>query len=161
MAVVEVVDSRPQWSPNSHYFKETHKWDVTKSQGGMRPDSFQEFPRMLYMAKRKEDGAPLRCNDPLDERFSASCQLEVGNEIELERAERDGWRKSPGEAMAYVEEQGDIKALATAHRHFEDKRLSEKAQAEAKAVDESTAEQVPEITEQPRARRGRPPNPKA
>jgi len=153
---VEIVDSRPQWSPNSHYFKETHKWDISKSQGGMRPDSFQEFPRMLYKAQRKEDGAPLRCNDPNDERFSASCQLTVNNEFEFERATRDGWRKSPAEAMAYVEEQGDIKALAAAHRAFEDKRLSEKAQAEAKAADESTADHLAEIPEKPLVRRGRP-----
>lgn len=153
---VDEVDSRPQWSKNSHYSKETSKWDLPKSRGGMRPDSKEEFPKMVYMARRKEDGGPWIVNDPQDEQFSRTCQLTVNDESQLARALNDGWRETPGEALHYAKvEHPEKVALQTAHRHHDDRRLSPKAQAEAREADESTSEHLPEIPEKPRGRKPR------
>lgn len=149
------VTSTPRWAPESHYAKEMAKWNKPRSQGGMRPDGFEPFPKMLYRARRPDSGGPILCVDPRNEQWSTANQHTVGNEAELERAMREGWRKSPQEAIAYAQGLEDDIANAAAHRAYEDRNMGEKAKAEAQAADEATAEHLPEIQEAPR-RRGRP-----
>ena len=143
------------------YAKEMRRWNTPKSQGGMRPDRFEEFPKMLYKARRPETGGPLRVIDPRDERFSEGNCLTVGDAHEERRALDDGWRNTPDEAIARAQAFEDEISTAAAERQNAEKRMSEKARAEAQAVDDATYEHVPEITPQAvsevKKRRGRPP----
>ena len=141
------VTSLPRWAPESHYAKEMRKWE--------KPYRFQKFPQMLYQARKPASGGPYICADPRDESFSRSCQREVGNEAELEKAVREGWHEDATEAVAYMQGLDDDIAKAAAHRAHEDRNMSEKARDEAEAADAATADHVPEIAEQ-RRRPGRP-----
>lgn len=136
-------------NPNSGYSKETRKWDTPKSQGGMRPDRYEHFPKMVYKARRPDTGGPIRCVDPGNEQFSGSNQYTVRSEGELREALENGWRETPAEAVEYATKLEDFVSTAAAHRHFEDKKLSEKARAEAQAHDEASYEHLPAIPEAP------------
>ena len=133
----------------TNYDKESRKWETTRSQGGMRPDAFQNYPLMLYKAKKKPEGGPFLCVDPYDESFSTNNQLIVGNPEEEERARNQGWKATPQEAIAHAKALEDEIAFAAAERQTADRLLSEKARAEAKAVDDATFEHVAEIPESP------------
>lgn len=143
------------------YAREMRKWNTPKSQGGMRPDHPEEFPKMLYKARRPETGGPLAVINPRDERFSEANCLTVGDAHEEQRAKDDGWRNTPAEAIARAEAFEDAISVAAAERQNAEKRMSEKARAEAQAVDDATFEHVPEITPalvaEVKKRRGRPP----
>jgi hypothetical protein len=89
-------------NPNSGYSKEARKWDLPKSQGGMRPDHYEHFPKMIYKARRPDSGGPIRCVDPGNEQFSGSNQLTVRSEAELREALENGWRETPQEAVEYA-----------------------------------------------------------
>lgn len=155
------MSSVPQWNQNSNYAKELRKWDLPKSQGGMRPDSFQMFPKMVYRARRPDSGGPILSVDPRDEKFSAQNQLIVNSESEWTKAKDNGWRDTPQEAIAYANSLEDAVSMAAAHRAHEDKRMSEKAKAEAAAADAETAEHLPEIPEKRRVGRPRKVDPAA
>jgi hypothetical protein len=136
-------------NPNSGYSKEARKWDLPKSQGGMRPDHYEHFPKMIYKARRPDSGGPIRCVDPGNEQFSGSNQLTVRSEAELREALENGWRETPQEAVEYATKLEKFISDAAAHRHWEDRNLSEKAKAEAQAHDESSFEHLPAIPEAP------------
>ena len=155
------------WSEESYFRKEMSKWDRPKRDGGMNRDGHEEYPKMLYKAQfnplsgRNEIAlvrdvlSPDKTVVVLDaEQFNATCHLVVNDESEEKRAKEDGWRLSQKEAMDYVEGREQEKAVAAAVRAYEDKNMSEKAQAEAKAFEESTAEHVAEIPA--KRKRGRP-----
>lgn len=145
----------------SGWVKEQRRWNTPKSQGGMRPDHFEEFPKMVYKARRPDHGGPILAIDPRDERFSEQNCKTVGNEQEERHALEHGWRASPAEAVAHAVALEDAVATAAAERQNADKRLGERARAEAAAVDDASSEHVPEVTPQAVAevkkRRGRPP----
>ena len=153
--IVEEVSSTPRWAPESHYMREHRKWDLPKSRGGMRPDRHEDFPKMVYRARRPESGGPILCVDPHNELFSTRNQLTVNSPDELEKALGDGWRPSPDEAIKHANALETAISDAAAHRHFEDRRLSAAARAEADEADASTSEHLPEIPEKPLARKGR------
>lgn len=157
-----------QWPPQSHHAKELRKWDMPKSRGGMRPDSFQMFPKMMYMARKRANGqwATSEPEPPsfgyekdtdwnracqAAAHFTESCHRTVQNEREYDQARGQGWRDTPDEAMAYREALDNEIDRAAAHRAYEDRNMSERAKAEAKVVEDSTPDQVPEIPEKPRA----------
>jgi hypothetical protein len=104
----------------------------------------------MYKARRNERTGKIACVDPQDQAFSRSCFVTVGNEEELEKRLRDGWRENPTEAIeAHNQELRGI-AEASANRAYEDLRLSEKAQAEAKRKDAELGDGIshnPEIPE--------------
>jgi len=147
--------STPLPSEASLYTKEFRKWDRPKSQGGMRPDHREEFPRMVYKASKRV-GGPFICVDPTDEAFSGRNQLIVGNEAELDRAVNQGWRFTPQEAVDHATSLEDAVSIAAAERIQRDRKMGEKAREEAEAADAATADHLPEIPEQPKAKRGRP-----
>lgn len=145
------------WADESYYAKEMKRWE--------KPYRYEEFPRMLYKAQfnpqsGRHEVALARDVISLDktvvvlsaEAFNNSCQLIVNDEDGLRRAKADGWRESQKEAMDFHEGlQEDIRQAA-AERAHQDRKMSERAQAEAAAVDVATSEHVSEI---PR-KRGRP-----
>lgn len=141
-------------SPESNYSRELARWNTPKSQGGMRPDGYEPFPKMLYRAKRREDGV-VRVIDHTDPNHTRQCKLVVRSESELEKAKRDGWRESQAEALAAFERAERLKADEAAHRHYDDRNMSERARAEAEAVEAENPLHTPEIPEKRKARRGR------
>lgn len=153
-------DSSPQYGPNTHYAKELRTWNTLKSQGGKRPDGFEEYPKMLYRASQRVNPAsgepfgPFICIDPRDDTFSAHNWKEVKNRSEEEAALVDGqgWRHSPKEALEFQKQLGDQIAFAAAERHAADRKLSEPARREAEIADATTADHLPEVTPEIRDR---------
>lgn len=132
------------------------------------------YPMMLHKAYKRDDGriqygAPepdpsffKEANDYWQavtrvEKIRQSCQRVVHSDAEYEevRANGEGWRDTPEEAIAFLKGLEDDIAEAAAHRHYDDRRMSEAAQAEAKAADDATDEHLPVIPEQRRVRRPR------
>jgi hypothetical protein len=160
------------WDEDSKYYKELNRWNLSKRDGGMNRDGFEKYPQMLYMAQRhplsnvyevaaKEDVPSLDGKTVLfhAEQFNRSCQMIVNDEREYDRAYQAGWRPSQAEAMQYREGHAQMVAEAAAFRAHEDRKMSEKAQAEVAAVEASTPEHVAEIPASP-VRRGRKPGSK-
>ncbi len=139
---------------NAAWELEEAKWNTPKSQGGMRPDGFEPFPKMLYQAFKRDNGK-VQCMDPYDEDFSRRCYMTVNNEAELARAHGLGWSDTPQDALARFEQQEQELARAAAEAAFAAKRMSEKAQAELKAAEDATADHVADVPA-PKRRPGRP-----
>ena len=139
--------------------KELATWE----QPNYRP-SEHPFPKMLYRAQHRPDGRR-SVGEVLDsvcggaegsaQQWSRQCQLTVNDESEMVRAFESGWRKTPQEALDYLEAQDNSKSNLTAERHASDARMSELAQREAAAVDHSTLKQIPSVPEAPLPRKGR------
>jgi len=153
-----------QWSEDSYYLKELKRWDAPKRDGGHNANGYEPFPRMLYRTQPnplsgKHEVAIDRDVISLDktvvilsaEQFNNSCQLVVNNEDELDKAKRGGWRESQKEALAYHEEEISRLAGEAAHRNYDDRNMSEKAQREIKAAEEATPGHVAEVKEKRRA----------
>lgn len=172
-----------EWSEESAHKKEMKKWDrpkteyVVKQDGtreyGMNRAGFEKYPQMLYKAQRNPVTDTYMVSLHRDvisadktvvilsaEMFNNSCQMTVNDEREYQRAREDGWRDSQAEAWAYHTGEEQKKSVEAAVRAYEDSKMSEKAQAEVRKIEETTgAEHVLEVPEQPR-RRGRKPGSK-
>jgi hypothetical protein len=147
-------------SPDSELGKELGKWN--------KPYVFRQFPQMLYMARKRPDGivSVVEVDDALftspngtahpgaAEAFCGTCQRTVNNDAELAKALELGWRSSPAEALERFEAKEQSIGNAAAYRAYEDRNMSPGAKAEAKVVEDSTPDHVPEVPEQ--RRRGRP-----
>src|SRR5438094_9943437 len=127
------------WSPDSDYARERRKWESTHSEFGPpgRPLIFQEFPLMVYRAKRAETGGK-----PILEHHI------VGDEQEERNLLSRGFVRGPEQAIARLEYNEQELARAAAERAYADQRLSDKAKQEAAKVDESTIQHLGEIPEQ-------------
>lgn len=141
-------------TPESELGKELAKWN--------KPYVYSEYPRMLYMARRRPDGvvSVLEVDDKVfggnpgtAEKFNATCQLIVKNDEELRNAMDRGWRMSMQEALERHEAKEKAIAEAAAVRAHEDQKMSEAAKAEAAAAEAATIEHVAEV---PEKKRGRP-----
>lgn len=137
----------------SAYDRELEKWDRPRSQGGMRPDTFEAFPSMMYKAHQKANGQ-WAVNDPFDEGWGRRCQTIVRNDAEHRQHLEMGWRSSPADALELAERRQRDIADAAAERHFADQRLSEAARREAAQADAETNDHVPDIAAP--KKRGRP-----
>lgn len=153
-------------SPDSEMGKELAKWDAPKSQGGMRADGYERYPMMLYRAMQRDNGQVMCLDNPLRyrteqeqlacEAFNRQCERKVWNDAEYDVAKGQGWHESQKDAVdAYEKEQQDIAELA-AKRAYNDQRLSEKAQDEIKAVEQTTHEHVLDTVPLKKKPRGRP-----
>jgi hypothetical protein len=155
-----------QWPEESEYKKILRKWDAPKREGGYNRDGYEPFPRMLYKPQPHPLSGRFMVSLDRDEisldktrvivdaqAFNASCQLVVNDENEMERAKGHGWRETQGEAMAWHEGELDRLAHAAADRNRDDSRMSEKAKAEADAIDRTLDGHRGEIPEQPRMRK--------
>lgn len=108
-----------------------------------RPYVFRPYPKMLYRGRTLTNGS-------LDVE-----QRIVGSEADELLAAGAGWCPRPDEATdAEVRRQEGL-GTAAAERAWADRRLSPRAQAEAAAVDQTTAKHLGEIPIAPK--RGRTP----
>lgn len=160
-------------SPESEYEKEMQKWNTPKRLGGYGPDGYEHFPLMLSKAQKQPNGQyavhqmpPPRWQFPPGvegdaafdqacrraEEFTRACQLTVRNQHEHDRAVAQGWVLGQEKALEEAQKWEKAIADAAAHRHYEDRNMSEAAQREAAAADNATTDHVAEV---PR-KRGRP-----
>ena len=130
-----IIPAESQWG------QELARWN--------KPYRYEQFPQMLYRAKRRIDGPVIV--DPGDQ----NCKLQVMSENELRGALERGWRERPEEALELFESREQHRGLEAAHRAHDDRNMSERAKAEAKAAEAETVEHVPEVPEKRRARRGK------
>jgi hypothetical protein len=135
------------WSPDSSYAAERRKWETTHTEFGPpgRAAVFTEFPIMIYRASRPSSGGAT----PILE------HVIVDNAQQEENMRSRGFVRGPDHAVQMLEQQERELAQAAAERAYQDKRMSEKAQAEAATVDESTINHVGAIPETPIKRRVR------
>src|SRR5215471_4003255 len=146
-------------SDDSELGKELKRWDTPRSQGGMRPDTPQMYPFMLYRAWERHgkvmcmDALPMFGLTPAElsaaqievETFNKSCQLVVRSESEHAIAKGQGWHDSAKAAVeAYHKQLDEIGNLA-AKRAFSDQFMGLKAQEEIRAVEQETHEHVLDV----------------
>jgi hypothetical protein len=142
-------------SPQSELGKELAKWN--------KPYKYEEFPRMLYRARRRPDGVVR--SDEVDDKFfgdklgaaelwSKGNQVIVKNEDEYLKAKGQGWSDSPADAIELFKHEQDEVATQAAHRAHDDRNMGEQAKAEANAAESAESfEHVPEIAEKPKKRK--------
>ncbi len=136
----------PIVTPNSPEGIERAKWDRPRSQGGMRPDSFEAYPKAMYRA-----GRPDQAN------VKIVASQTVRSEGEEDVAYGQGWRPTQEAAIALVHQTHTEHGKLAAERAFHEFRMSEQAQREAAAFEGETVQHVPVIPETPiRKRPGRP-----
>lgn len=148
------------------------RWISTASEQGKEVLKFEQpnynpdanpFPQMLYKAERNPKGKVMVFEDePLAHGFTDAMFSKEQNRVqyfnrgnmktvksqeECSEAMNAGWMESPAEALVEFERRERAIGDETAHRHYEDSKMSEHAQAEAKAVDDSTEFHVPVIPE--------------
>lgn len=123
--------------PQTAYAKELCKHEAHHTQYGPpgRPYVYRDYPHMMYRPKRVDGGA--------------TFEGQVANdEIERERLERQGFFfGGQGEALKGLEAREFEYAELAANRALTDRKMSDRAQGEAAAVDEATIRHLPAINE--------------
>ena len=133
-------------------------------QPNYNPDA-NPYPKMLYKAAMSPSGqvrvfekrpdmalnswkdAELQRENDRCDFFDRANQKTVGNESEHKEALNQGWRDHPDDALKHYEERERSIGNAAAERAHRDSKMSEAAQAEAKAADDATEFHLPEIPE--------------
>lgn len=119
-----------QLGKDSAYAKEITKHEAHYTQYGPpgRPYVYREYPTMLYRASRPKQGG-------VEPNFEG---VEAKDERERANFESQGFvHGGKAAALAKLEAQEFEIAELAANRAFNDRRMGEKAQAEAAAVDEA------------------------
>lgn len=151
-------------TPESPLGIELAKWDTKRSQGGMRPDSFEEYPKMVYRAQKNENGKVL-CGDVPPpyatdlqilkaDTFTKQCQRIVKDEGEERLASGQGWCESPGAAIEAFERQEQEIGNAAAEAKYRAQGMTANAQRELASAEKETAKHVTDVI--PKIKRGRP-----
>lgn len=162
--------------PGSNYQRELGRFEqfpskYTGDEGPGNPYRYRPFPKMVYIAKKFKGKIvcmaapphPVEFVNPKEyERadeaaaiFTRECQRIVNDETEFQKAMEAGYRESPAEAVEHAEKREDRKADATAERNYDDRHMSDKAKAEARAKEDAAgAEHLPEIPRTPIKPRG-------
>lgn len=123
--------------PQTAYAKEICKHEAHHTQYGPpgRPYVYREYPHRMYKPKRVDGGVTFEAQDADDE-------------SQRERLERQGFFfGGQGAALEALEKQEYEMAELAANRVIPEQRMSDKARAEAAAVDESTIRHLPVISE--------------
>ena len=104
----------------------------------------QEYPAAMYRMRR----------GPIASQFLVDSMIEARDEDHRADLESQGYRMGRKAAQDYVIELEQMVAVAAAERNYQDRNMSEKAKAEAEAVELQTIQHVPVIPE--KKKRGRP-----
>ena len=135
-------------APDSGYAKEMVKWEAQNSSmgPGLRPYVKRDYPMMLHLAGALPAGG-----------IGILETVIVDDETAQSRQAARGFRATPLEAIAALEQQQTVFATLAAERTYETRRMSPQARAEvAQAEEAAGAIHVPTIPETPIKRRGRP-----
>ena len=140
-----------QWTQESEYVKELAKHEQRPTSlvpaemlialGKPLSPPYQEYPKALYRAKDATGGPAI--NGFMLARDESHERLLKGQ----------GWSASQEAAIETVHAEKQLFAQLDAERQFAERRMGEKARAEARAVDDSTPAHVPEIPRTPIKRR--------
>jgi hypothetical protein len=138
-------------SPDSEMGKELEKWNTPKRLGGMRCDGIEPYPAMVYRAERYPGTGKVMCMHPLAgtgdavvDAFSVRCYKEVRTPEAHDQANREGWSDDPLTAIKVFEKAATAEADAAANAAYHAKRMSEKAQREFDAAQETADFHVPD-----------------
>jgi hypothetical protein len=157
-------------TPESALGKELWRWDHTTRETnphdpaitGMRPATFQAFPKMIYKAVKTATGKVV-CMPPLpqpvgflspNEYFQAYAQAEaiqkqcfklVDSDEALRVAKGQGWTESPDEAIAQFEREEQALGNAAAEAAFQAQRMSDKARIEFTRAQDDTMHHVADV----------------
>jgi len=101
---------------------------------------------MLYRAKRRPEGG----RDPILEHVTVEDDQQERN------MQSRGWVRGPDNAIKALEDSERGLAQAAAERAYQDRLMSDRAKAEAIAVDETTISHLPEIPRTPIHKKGWP-----
>lgn len=154
---------------DSEESKERRKFEQFYTELGPpgNPWKMRPFPCMMYYARRVPGDLPnagkfaTGCEIPARhmflhddswqravsaaQAFADSCLQVANDEAERRRLMADGWAESSALAIEAAEARERAISDAAAERHFSDRKMSEKAQAEALEHDRSTFEHQPVI----------------
>src|SRR5262245_5489440 len=126
--------------PNTNYAKELWKWENPRSlrhpdtgERGMRPDSFEPYPAMLYLITGKNPW-----------RYESHT---VHDEQEQRNLESRGYVAGGLQAACKeYDRRQQANAVAAAERNAQDRTMSESAKSERDLVEQSHSRHLPEIT---------------
>lgn len=139
-----------KWEQRPVMVNGTYVEPIPYEQGGRMGAPITEYPKMIYKAE-SFDGGP-----------RISAHKIVGDESAERIAIGQGWSLTQEQALERVHANQLEMAKLAANRAHNEKWMSDKAKAEAQAVDESTIAHLPSIPETPiKARRKPGPKPKA
>lgn len=130
-------------APDSVEGKERLRWETPKGQlvnglPGMKNAGYEEYPKCLYRA-----GRPNKAN------VEVSGSLTVHSEQEERLALGQGWSKTQEDAIQRFHDNDREMATLAANRAYQERTMSEKAQAEAAAYESETIQHVAEIPRRP------------
>lgn len=147
-----------QRSQEDTWTKEMAKWEqrpvlvngtfvqpIPVAEGGRGGMLLTEYPKMLYRGESADGGPRI-----------AGFKI-VADSLQEQIAIGQGWSLTQEAALEGVAARQLELAKLAANRAYNEQWMSEKAKAEARAIDESTMQHVAEIPETPIARRGRKP----
>lgn len=135
-----------KWEQRDVMIGGTYVQAIPYTEGGRKDAPYEEYGtsgKMLYKAESAPGGSRI------------SGFRVVKSEAEELMARGQGWHPKQEEAIAAVGAQELEYAKLAANRAHNDKWMSDKAKAEAQAVDESTMRHLPVIPETPIKRRVR------
>ena len=136
------------WSPDSEFAKERRRWETQHSEFGPPGRVFEqrEWPLMVYRASRPSTGG----KTPILEHYI------VADEQEERNMRSRGFVRGPDHAIEMLEASERDLATAAAERAYQDRLMSDRAKAEAAAVDETTISHLGAIPETPIHKKGWP-----
>jgi hypothetical protein len=134
-------------SQESVYAKERCKWEAqaTEFGPGLRPFTYQPYPKMLSRAGRTAKGVPT-----IVEHQIADSDVQEANLLSR------GFRDGEDTALELLHAEDRQHAILAANRAASDRTMSPRAHAEAAAIDDTTIEHLPVIPPtpiRPRARK--------
>ncbi len=116
------------YAPETGFAKERVKWEAqhTEMGPGLKPYVYREYPAMIYKAGRPANGMGKHIIEE---------QMTVGSEQEYENYRSRGFRRTPLEAIDYLDKLRDECAVLGAELNYEQKnKLSENAAMEVEAA---------------------------
>ena len=130
-------------APDSVEGKERARWETPKNQTihgmpGMKNAGYEEYPKCLYKA-----GRPTKAN------VEVSGSLTVHDEQGERLALGQGWSRTQEDAIQRYHDNDREMATLAANRAYQERTMSEQAQAEAAAFESETIQHVAEIPRRP------------
>ena len=140
-----------EWGQESEYSKEMRKWNAQHSAFGPpgRPYVYQEFPVRMYQVGRNPSGQTVILD-----------QQTADTEVEMRNFQSRNFHPGVAAAFAALEEAEFEQATLAAERNYDERTMSEQAQAEAQAANAAAgARHLASVPETPIVRKrpvGRP-----
>ncbi len=126
-----------KWEHRPVLVNGTYVEPIPFAEGGRAGAPHQEYPKMLYRAESADGGPKIA-----DYRIVPDSGMEAV-------ALGQGWHVRQEDAIEAVHAHQRELAELAANRVYHERRMSDNARAEAAAVDETTAQHLPEIPETP------------